>query len=58
MIDAHRIHTQEEDMEQDFIEARVSYELRAAISDALDTLGEDEARAIIEHELQFKRRTH
>jgi len=50
--------TQEEAEQQEFEDAYVAFELRAAFLNAKSRLGEDEAKAIIEQELQRKQRTH
>ena len=48
--------SQEDDERQDLMDAFVSFQLRQALSDAIDRIGEDEAKAIIEYELQHKPR--
>jgi len=48
--------TQQEDERAELMDAFVSYQLRQALIDAIDRIGEEEAKAIIEHELQHKQR--
>lgn len=54
----HHIHSQDEDDRKAMVATIIIGQLRAALSDALDTLGEEEAMAVIEQELQHKQRTH
>lgn len=48
--------TQQEDERAELMDAFVSYQLRQALIDAIDRIGEEEAKAIIEQELQHKQR--
>lgn len=49
---------QQEDERQELDAAYYAFHLRLAFEDARQKLGEEEAKAIIEHELQNKQRTH
>ena len=49
---------QEEDEQREFEAAYTAFQLRQAITDALTRLDTKEVTAIIEHELQPKKRMH